>query len=125
MAESAALKSYKKTKKSKKLKNHPKPNASRKSSKNFVNVYIWRLWPNRKFHKIMKHYDFSVFQTNFTQMFVFQIFTNYSGAPWGSPETRIRRKTLETSCYFNNFTLRTLEVFKNTKNSRVFHICDV
>ena len=86
---------------------------------------LWRLWPNRQFHEIVKNYDFSVFQTNFTQMFVFQIFTNYSGAPWGSPETRIRRKTLETSCHFNNVTLRTLEFFKNTWNSellRVFHV---
>ena len=66
---------------------------------------LWRRWPNREFHKIMRKYDFSVFQTNFTQMFVFQIFTSYSGAPRGSLETRIQRKTLETSSYFNNFTL--------------------
>ena len=83
MAESAAPKSYKKTKKNKKLKNHPKPNASQKSSKNLVNYLFGAFDQIRNFIKSLKIIFVPVFETNVTHFFVFQLFTSTREPPGG------------------------------------------
>ena len=96
MAESAAPKSYKKVKKTKKLKKHTKPNTLGKSSKNVVNMCIRRLWPNRKFQKIVKNHYFSIFQTNLTHFLFFNFSVTARELPGGALKRAYNQKDYKT-----------------------------